>query len=50
MITLDEATHTYTDNGKLFVSVTQLLELANLSPDYSFVDEETMKRASERGK
>ena len=49
MITFDEATHTYTDNGKTLVSVTQLLKLANLSPDYSFVDEETMKRASERG-
>lgn len=49
MITFDEATHTYTDNEKKLISVTQLLKLANLSPDYSFVDEETMKRASERG-
>lgn len=50
MITFDEETHTYSDDGKLFVSVTQLLKLAKLSPDYSFVDEETRERASERGK
>lgn len=49
MITFDETTHTYTDNEKKLISVTQLLKLANLSPDYSFVDEETMNRASERG-
>jgi len=50
MINFDKNSHTYTTaEGKNLISVTQLLQLYNLSPDYSVVDEETMKKSAERG-
>jgi hypothetical protein len=50
MIKFDKESHTYTnEEGKNLISVTQLLQLYNLSPDYSAVDEETMRKSAERG-
>ena len=45
----DEATHTYTLDGRKLISVTQLLQKAEISPDYSLVDEKTLKESAERG-
>ena len=45
----DEATHTYYLGDKKLISTTQLLKKYGLSPDYSSVDEETLKKASEKG-
>lgn len=51
MINFDEQTHTYTnENGKVLISVTQLLKLAGISPNYDFVDEEVLKAAAEKGR
>lgn len=50
MVNFDEKTHTYTnENGKNLTSVTQLLKLAGLTPDYSTVDQEVLTRKAERG-
>ena len=45
----DEETHTYTYNGKTLISTTQLLAKHHLSPDYSGVDEELLKKSAEYG-
>ena len=45
----DEKTHTYTINGNKLISVTQLMKKHELSPDYSNVDEETLKKSAEYG-
>lgn len=50
MINFDEKTHTYTnENGEVLISVTQLLKLAGISPNYDFVNEEVLKAAAEKG-
>ena len=49
MVTFNEETHTYTLDNKELISVTQLLKLAGVSADYSFVNNEVMKKASEKG-
>lgn len=50
MINFDEQTHTYTnENGKVLISVTQLLKLAGISPNYDFVNEEVLKAAADKG-
>jgi hypothetical protein len=49
MVNFNEETHTYTLDNKELISVTQLLKLAGVSTDYSFVNNEVMKKASERG-
>ena len=49
MIKFDEKTHTYTLGNKELISVTRLLKLAGVSTDYSFVNNEVMKKASEKG-
>ena len=50
MIKFDAETHTYTnENGEVLISVTQLLKLAGISPNYDFVNEDVLKAASERG-
>lgn len=43
-------THEYTLNGEKYTSVTRLMKRYGLSTDYSFVSEETLKRAAERGR
>lgn len=45
----DEETHTYTYNGNKLVSVTQLLAKHGLSPDYSGVNEELLKKSAAYG-
>ena len=49
MITFNKEEHTYTNGDKKLISVTQLLKLAGVSTDYSFVNSEVMRKASERG-
>ena len=50
MINFDEQTHTYTnEKGKVLISVTQLLKLAGISPNYDFVNEEVLKAAADKG-
>ena len=45
----DEETHTYTLNDNKLISVTQLLAKHHLSPDYSGVSEELLKKSAEYG-
>lgn len=47
-IRLDEATHTYTVDGVITPSVTQILESAGIS-DFSGVPPEVLRRAADRG-
>ena len=50
MIHFDEATHTYTlDDGRVLISVTQLMKKHGLAPDYSSVNPDVLARAAERG-
>lgn len=50
MINFDEQTHTYTDeNGNELISVTTLLKVAGISPNYDFVNEDVLKAAADRG-
>lgn len=49
MIEFDRKSHEYRDGDKTLISVTQLLRKHGLSPDYSFVDPETLRKAAERG-
>lgn len=49
MILFDEKTHTYTDDGKHLISVTQLMKKHGLAPDYSGVTPETLMAKAERG-
>lgn len=45
----DEATHTYTKDGQAYLPVTELLRKHGLSPDYSAVKTETLRKAAEKG-
>ena len=45
----DEKEHKYYVNGKELISTTQLMKKHHLSPDYSSVDEETLKRSASYG-
>ena len=50
MVNFNEETHTYTnENGKELISVTRLLKLAGISPNYDFVKEDVLKASAERG-
>ena len=50
MISFDEQTHTYTnETGKELISVTTLLKVAGISPNYDFVNEDVLKAAADRG-
>ena len=50
MINFDAQTHTYTnEKGETLISVTQLLKLAGISPNYDFVNEELLKASADRG-
>ena len=42
-VNFDKATHTYSLEGKKLISVTQLLQMFHLSPDYTIVDEDTLR-------
>ena len=48
-VNFDKATHTYSLEGKKLISVTQLLQMFHLSPDYTIVDEEILKASADRG-
>ena len=48
-VNFDKTTHTYSLEGKNLISVTQLLQMFHLSPDYTIVDEETLKASANRG-
>lgn len=46
----DKQTHTYTKDGIKYTSVTSLLSLYGLAPDYSFVDSDVLNSAAQRGR
>lgn len=48
-INFNEETHTYTLGDKVLTSVTTLLRLAGISPDYSCVNETLLRKSAERG-
>lgn len=45
----NKANHTYTLDGKILISVTQLMRKHGLAPDYSGVNEAVLQRKAERG-
>ena len=45
----NEKTHKYYVNGNELISTTQLMRKHHLAPDYSSVDEETLKRSADYG-
>ena len=45
----DESKHEYTVNGKVLLSVTQLLKKHDIAPDYSFVDKVVLELSARRG-
>lgn len=45
----DKETHTYSENGRTMISVTQLLRKHGLAPDYSAVDPEVLEARSRKG-
>lgn len=45
----DESKHEYTVNGKVLLSVTQLLKKHGIAPDYSFVDKDVLELSARRG-
>jgi len=49
MIKFDADTHTYSKDGDVYTSVTQLLEKYGLSTDYSGIPAKVLKAAAERG-
>lgn len=49
MLQFNEETHTYSIKNKPLISVTTLLKKHGLAPDYSSVDEEKLKIASDKG-
>lgn len=49
MLKFDEEKHEYTLNGKVLISVTQLLKKHGLAPDFSAVNEDVLNRKSEYG-
>lgn len=48
-IAFDDLLHKYWYKGKEVISTTQLLRKHNISPDYSMVNTQVLKRASDRG-
>lgn len=46
----DESEHKYYVDGKELISTTQLMRKHNLAPDYSTVDETTLRKSAEYGK
>ena len=50
MLRFDEESHSYTEDGKRLISVTQLMEKHRLSPDYGDVPEKVLEEAAMRGK
>lgn len=49
MIKFDREKHEYSLNGKVLISVTQLLAKHGLAPDYSNVDTDVLNKKGERG-
>jgi hypothetical protein len=49
VLSFDPATHEYRVNGDLVPSVTQLLDDAGMTPDYSLVPQPVLQHARERG-
>jgi hypothetical protein len=49
VLAFDAPTHTYRVDGELVPSVTQLLDAAGLTPDYSVVPPHVLQHARERG-
>lgn len=49
MVNFDEKTHTYTNEGKVLISTTQLLKMAGISPNYSSVNKDVLEKAAEYG-
>lgn len=51
VVSFNEDTHVYTlvENGKILSGVTQMMRQMGLSPDYSGIDEEVLKKAAEHG-
>jgi hypothetical protein len=49
VLSFDAATHEYRVNGALVPSVTQLLDDAGMTPDYSLVPQPVLQHARERG-
>ena len=49
MINFEEKTHTYTEDGRVLISVTQLLKKHNIIPDLSMVNKEVLEKARLRG-
>lgn len=49
MLEFNQEKHEYTLDGKVLISVTQLMRKHGLSPDYSFVAEDVLKAKAERG-
>ena len=50
MVKLNEYNHTYTsENGKQFLSVTQLLKIQGIAPSFEGVPEGVLRKAAERG-
>lgn len=51
MVKFNQENHTYTDTdtNKVLVPMTTLLRMANISPNYDFVNEQVLAQASERG-
>lgn len=48
--TFNEKEHKYYIGGRELISTTQLMKKHNLAPDYSVVDEETLRRSADYGK
>lgn len=49
MVKFDELTHTYTNEKGILISTTQLLKKAGISPDYTFVNDEVLQKAADKG-
>ena len=49
MLKFDEEKHEYTLNGKILISVTQLMQKHGLAPSYAGVSTEVLKAKAERG-
>lgn len=49
MVKFDELTHTYTNEKGTLISTTQLLKKAGISPDYTFVNDEVLQKAADKG-
>lgn len=48
-VVFNESNHTYKLGEKILISVTRLLKKHKLSPDYSAVDPDVLKRAAGKG-